>query len=469
MRIILLLSILVYVGNSYAQGLLNNGADIVLQSNSNVLIAGNGNLENNGTVTCNNNSTVHFIGNSNQLITGSSSTTFSNLTINNTGGDVILDINSGVNGTMQMNSGDFDLKDYNIEFSATATLSNEASARRIKSTDGGGIPGLGTGTIYTIRNNPSGNVAGLGLNITPAGNLGSTRFIRGHHMQQGSGSFTGNYSILRYYEYQPTTYNNCSFTFNYFPAFELNGHTDGQLIAFQEVQYVSNGSPGPIYWEPLTSNNPSPSATATTVTTALQSSVKITLGSQNIPLPIELLSFSANCLDDKTQLNWATATETDNNYFEIEKSNNGNNFENIGIVYGAGNSSSIINYEFDDNNKTEFTSYYRLKIVDFDNNFTYSKTISTNCKETANTEVNIYNPANGGTIYISLKNNKELKYNLLITDKLGRKIENKIFNIEDKNRIIKINKKNLSSGLYNISFYSDKNIYTEQIFIGNIY
>jgi len=87
-------------------------------------------------------------------------------------------------------------------------------------------------------------------------------------------------------------------------------------------------------------------------------------------LPIELVSFTAKSIKHKTILNWTTATEINNEYFEIQKSINGNEFNTIGTVVGNGNSSILINYSYTDTNSE--TAYYRLKQVDFNNEFEYS-------------------------------------------------------------------------------------------------
>jgi len=271
-----------------SQGIRNENANIVITNNTFVTIAGDGGWTNNGTADCQAGSTVEFLGNANQTIAGSNTTAFYNLTIEKSGGDGIVGRDISVTNTLQMNGGDFDLRDNNVDLSTTGLLNNETTARRIKATSGGS-DGLGTGTIFSTKTNPSGNVAGLGLNITPAGNMGVTTIVRGHERQAGSGTFTGNWSVFRYYEIQPTTYQNNSFVFNYYPAWELNGHVDGNLIAFQRVQYSTGGWLGPIYWEPIATANATPIATATTVTTVLQNNVRVTLGSDVVPLPVELI------------------------------------------------------------------------------------------------------------------------------------------------------------------------------------
>jgi hypothetical protein len=113
-----------------------------------------------------------------------------------------------------------------------------------------------------------------------------------------------------------------------------------------------------------------------------------------IVLPIELMSFSGENLDISTnKLNWKTASELNNEYFEIERKDQyADEFVKIGEHDGAGYSNLIQEYEFiDDEVKTE-VSYYRLKQVDYNGEYSYSKTISIG--NTPDTENRIYpNPA----------------------------------------------------------------------------
>lgn len=84
-------------------------------------------------------------------------------------------------------------------------------------------------------------------------------------------------------------------------------------------------------------------------------------------LPVELTTFDYSCLDRNTiKLEWTTATETNNDYFTIEKSVNGLDFEDVVEIDGHGNSNSEIDYEYIDNINSEHNYYYRLTQTDFD-------------------------------------------------------------------------------------------------------
>lgn len=93
-------------------------------------------------------------------------------------------------------------------------------------------------------------------------------------------------------------------------------------------------------------------------------------------VPVELSSFSASVSGQKVELNWITATEVNNDRFEIERSSDLVSFEQISTLKGAGTSTSPLSYSFTDEKPLAGVSYYRLKQVDFDGTFSYSDVVN---------------------------------------------------------------------------------------------
>ena len=93
-------------------------------------------------------------------------------------------------------------------------------------------------------------------------------------------------------------------------------------------------------------------------------------------LPIELLYFSVVDCKTGNLLSWSTASERNNNYFNIEKTKDGKDWSSIMTENGAGNSSNILYYSFVDENVESIINYYRLKQTDYDGKFKYSEIIS---------------------------------------------------------------------------------------------
>lgn len=82
-------------------------------------------------------------------------------------------------------------------------------------------------------------------------------------------------------------------------------------------------------------------------------------------LPIELLSFDVESNDSYNLIEWATASELNNDYFILERSNDGYNWEDINRESGAGNSSQVMKYQYKDYSRKDDVNYYRLTQVDF--------------------------------------------------------------------------------------------------------
>ena len=93
-------------------------------------------------------------------------------------------------------------------------------------------------------------------------------------------------------------------------------------------------------------------------------------------LPIVLLSFEAETINNHVRLSWTTASEEDNELFTIERSTDAIRFEAIAFVDGAGNSETLMHYNTTDVNPPAGRIYYRLKQTDYNGTFEYSEIIS---------------------------------------------------------------------------------------------
>lgn len=169
-----------------------------------------------------------------------------------------------------------------------------------------------------------------------------------------------------------------------------------------------------------------------------------------VTLPVELLNFDANYVNDQVFLNWQTASELNNDYFSIEKTS-GAFLENaewkeIGRVSGAGSTNVLKEYRFIDDaiNTINEVNYYRLKQVDFDGKYTYSDIISVATKDFK--EIKVYpNPSKGlFKLYgmLDFENTNAEIYN-----SVGQLVSNQEV---DNNRAIDISKQ--PNGIYFIRF-----------------
>lgn len=128
-----------------------------------------------------------------------------------------------------------------------------------------------------------------------------------------------------------------------------------------------------------------------------------TANSTQTPMPIELTEFYAQPESSTIVLNWITATEINNNRFEIERSKDGVVFEKIGTHESkavGGNSTSNIVYNYIDSNPFSGTSYYRLKQIDHDGKFEYHSIISVDREEQKNIKFIVFPNPNQGEFSI---------------------------------------------------------------------
>jgi hypothetical protein len=94
-----------------------------------------------------------------------------------------------------------------------------------------------------------------------------------------------------------------------------------------------------------------------------------------VAVPVELTSFSGFVANGNVTLNWSTATETNNQGFDVERFVESFNWEKIGFVQGSGTTTELRSYSFVDENVTEGKYSYRLKQIDFDGSFEYSDVV----------------------------------------------------------------------------------------------
>lgn len=139
-------------------------------------------------------------------------------------------------------------------------------------------------------------------------------------------------------------------------------------------------------------------------------------------LPVSIFNFGGTIKNNQAYLNWSTAVENNNKGFYVERSKDSHNFESVGFVQGAGNSSHITNYSYTDVSLKDInvsTTYYRLKQVDADGTSAYSKVISLNLENLQNAgKWKLYpNPVkNAATVELSLENASNVKAQLVSRD-----------------------------------------------------
>jgi hypothetical protein len=189
-----------------------------------------------------------------------------------------------------------------------------------------------------------------------------------------------------------------------------------------------------------------------------------TLDTTQSPLPVTWIRFGAKTEGFTNVVTWTTATENNNDRFEIERTVDGKIFTTIGTVKGASNSNQNIYYKFIDNMPVK-DCFYRLKQIDFDGKFDYSALIVPRETDLGKVpEISLYpNPAsNEDVIMISLKKLAPKSY-LVVTDAYGKVVFQT--NFEDSEVLLAL--PNLATGYYIVTVFNTKNILNRKITVIN--
>lgn len=209
------------------------------------------------------------------------------------------------------------------------------------------------------------------------------------------------------------------------------------------------------------------SVSSTSAPSAFNSFSRFTLGNKSSgtnTLPIELLTFRAIQNSTVVDLNWSTASETGNNFFTIERSKDGANFEFVSDVKGAGNCTFTNNYASIDSDPYQGESYYRLKQTDNNGVYSYSTIVAVDFKNTSEFSFDVFpNPCDGSSLNIAYNVPKTEKLQVIIYDVNGNECFSKVILTEENGKIDCCQK--LSTGLYLIRVSSKSYVCSKRLIV----
>jgi hypothetical protein len=183
-------------------------------------------------------------------------------------------------------------------------------------------------------------------------------------------------------------------------------------------------------------------------------------------LPVKLLYLTANAVDNSyVKLNWVTASETDNDGFEIERSADGVNFEKIGFVKGHDNSTNEISYGYDDRSVTaNAVYYYRLKQIDNDGKFEHTTIVSAMLLSQQGFVMDELkpNPASNIVVVNAVAADAQA-VNVSVTDMLGRVILTQEWTLSPGLNGTQFDISGLSAGTYSVTVRSENGNFTKRL------
>jgi len=173
-----------------------------------------------------------------------------------------------------------------------------------------------------------------------------------------------------------------------------------------------------------------------------------------LPLPVTLVDFTASCQDGLHQIDWYTATETNNDYFTLERSKDGTHFTLAAEIDGAGNSNELRHYLWNDTQPNEGRLYYRLSQTDYDGNTEIFPIQTVMCSEDPESlNIQLVMAANQ-TVVTAFEVSVSDIYTLEVFDLLGRKVTSMSSHFEKGVNHMDLIAPTLKQGLYVLSIHN---------------
>lgn len=298
-------------------------------------------------------------------------------------------------------------------FGAAATLSGVSDASHVN----GYVRRLGT-SDFTFPVGDASRYRKVDIVLVASNNSGiDCRYFKG---DAGAGPFTGGgasliplaaYNKAEYWDLHPVTTASSFITIYYdqvVPPGKIASTADLHVAHLRGGNWLNEGG---------SANGVDP-ATGSVTSQQVSTWSPFTLGSTSLssPLPLTLLSFSGLLVNNAGQLSWEVTDEVNVRAYEVERSCNGTDYTTIGEV--AATDSRL--YQYEDMNISCHLAYYRLRMVDIDGKYTYSRVISINSAGGNGITV-MPNPV-GDRLTISFGAGTGGKYGISLTDMSGRQV-----------------------------------------------
>lgn len=430
--------------NLEVTGNLLNQAGATLSLNSGSLNI-HGNYTNNGIVIPGT-GLMAFVGNSgNQTITDPNGETFTNMLVNKAADDVILATDLTITESLNLTKGDIVLGAKNLMMGG-ATLTGGDGNSYVKTTSIGVLSRnvVGTATTFPVGNSSYNPAI---LTNTGTADIFTLRVIDNVTADgTGVGATTTEAVVKRTWMVNETTTGGSNVTMRLY----WNG-TSEELPGFSPASaFIAHYIASALMWDNIGISGQGTGYFETNGITSF-SPFAISSSTTFAPLPIELVSFQANCAgDDKINVTWTTASEHNTSHYTVEHSRNGNDWEAITIAAAAGNSTSLLDYTYVHENPNDGTNYYRLKQYDNDGIFEEFSAVAVDCNNMyTSTTLSTYPNPSEGSFYISLFNEDlEGAGVITLTDAKGTVVHTQDVSIQKGNTVFHMDNLNVAPGMY---------------------
>ncbi len=191
-------------------------------------------------------------------------------------------------------------------------------------------------------------------------------------------------------------------------------------------------------------------------------------GDQCATLPVELVDFNGYFESGAIVINWSTVTEINNDYFEVRKSTNGEDFSVIGIVDGNGDHSGLLEYQFTDYGITSQNNFYQLRQVDFDGQNEIFPTIFIKADDTGGPgTLTVYpNPAVDGQLNLSYSGSVDSNLpRVMLFDMRGNLVMEKTLQQNSQTWQLNQDVGHLLKGVYILKFVNGDDVFTQKLLL----
>jgi len=182
-----------------------------------------------------------------------------------------------------------------------------------------------------------------------------------------------------------------------------------------------------------------------------------------VVLPIELTKFKATLHEGIVDLDWQTQSETNNDYFTVERSIDAVNFEPLAEVDGAGTSVVPVDYLYTDQKPFKGITYYRLKQTDFDGTYKYSEIVAVNIKEVE--ILNFYPNPTTDQSNIIIASPEEMSVEFLITAADGKTVKRSNEFLKQGVNVVNLDVTDYAEGVYLFSVVGKEKTLSKKQFL----
>jgi hypothetical protein len=427
-------------------GSLSNSGTLASTGTINV----EGNWVNNGTFTSNTGNEVVFNGTGASTIGGSGANNFYKLTMNKGTATAVTTLATALNtvtNELALTSGILDIAGYDLDLASNTVSGGLTSASYVR-TSGAGVFIRTVGSSATLF--PIGKSAYNPATLTNSGTSDkySIRVLDNVTSDgTGVGTTTTKAVVNRTWMISEAVANGSNV------SLKLNWNGGEGINTFVEANaFMAHYESASSMWDNIGGTVGSGFVTATGITSF--SPFTVSSDGSFAPLPIELMTFQANCSDNNTvDITWSTASEHNTNYFRLDKSRDGSKWDVLNTIGAAGNSNGVIDYALTDYFPTPGINYYRLTQYDNDGVYQTFDAQAAVCKEViAGSSLTTYPNPSTSDFNIDLETDElEGEAILMITDAKGAVVHSQDIKIIKGNNNIVIQKFNAEPGMYYIT------------------